>query len=108
MCVCLCEVSVEERISLELDILALLLAYLLAVSEMKHKFMQETSAKIQLHHFQAFGGCLYPICRTLCTAQHCILLMVPAGQCHHKAIKEPAFLCPSSGSFSCLLPFPGG
>lgn len=60
MCVCLCEVSIEERISLELDILAILLSYLLAVSEMKHKFMQETRAKIQLRHFQAFGGVPLP------------------------------------------------
>lgn len=63
---------------LGLDTLDIGLSYLLALSEVKHKFIQETIAKIQLHHGQAFGGYLYPTCRTgLCTAQHSALLVAP-------------------------------
>lgn len=105
-CVSVC-VRSQMRSLLGLDTLAIGVSYLVPVSEIKHKFMQETIAKIQLCHYQAFGGCLHPACRTFCTAQNSVLLMAPDSQGHHKAIKDSAFLCPSSGNFSCLLPFPG-
>lgn len=89
--------------------LTFVLSYLLAVSEMRSKFTGETIAKIQLHHCQAFGVCLYPPCRPVFTAQHHVLLMAPDSHYHRKALKKKsAFLCPSSKSFSCLLIFPGG
>lgn len=65
-----------------------MLSYLLAVSEKKCKFIQETIAKTQLHCCQEFGVCFQPTCRPLCTAQHCVLLVAPDSQYPHKALKK--------------------